>query len=862
MKLVKILLTPPIIAISVALCSAANAADRFVSTSGEWKLSDDGVCYTDLQTAVNEAQAGETVWLQDGFVCETGMGKDSITGYGYPRIDVPNKVITIRSESGEVDLDAGKGAYIRGAKDPESTFADGRGANAIRPLWVRNSNTVIMGLVLENGSTGDHHNYGSGGAIYGACIVSNCLLRNNFAYCGGAIRDSGTKLYNCKLINNTGYNTGYGGGAVFGAAQLYDCLLEGNSSVKNSGEEIFCLNDSATVVPVYSNCVFRNNAKKGSTCLVFTKDVSRAQFYDCKFYGNASECVHGKVELRHCTFYDNSSLAARGNFNGLNLDTAPILVDCVVSNNTAAADGGAVFGCTVRDSFFTNNWVTGSYNGGAASQCVLEGCTIIDCRSSNNGGAVNASSLTNCFIANCTALYGGGVSGNSTLYGTVISNCYASGTGYGGGAIIENEGSKFAAYDSVFVGNSAIKSGGAIYGINKGTGFSGTFSNCQFIANSDSNTAGAVYYNQSGADAVRVTFTDCEFRDNKSTGGGVGALRGLAYCRGCTFADNVSTNGSDRGGAVRANVNNPTLEQMVVLENCVVSNNFVMGEGGGVYGCIVRGGRIVNNTSTYNGGGAHTCFLSDCEIVGNSATNWVESGNSEKGKGGGLYGCSATNCVIAGNRTWARNMAASCGGGGVAYCNLYNCAVTNNWSAYRSAAVHNTGKAYVCYNCLIVGNHAAAQGSGYNFGYIITGEEQNSYPVPENQPQFYNCTIADNMIEGNYYAICAAGLHNCIVWGNSGKGDLHPDRVPTADHTCQKDLTPGTDDKNLNCNPKLTADYRPGYPVKNKGLYYPWMDDENDVRSKDLAGGPRILGAAPDLGCYEPPIPGLMLLVK
>ena len=40
------------------------------------------------------------------------------------------------------------------------------------------------------------------------------------------------------------------------------------------------------------------------------------------------------------------------------------------------------------------------------------------------------------------------------------------------------------------------------------------------------------------------------------------------------------------------------------------------------------------------------------------------------------------------------------------------------------------------------------------------------------------------------------------------------------------------------------------------------MDDENDVRSKDLAGGPRILGAAPDLGCYEPPIPGLMLLVK
>ena len=793
-------------------------------------------------------------------MCKEGQGTESIGGFGYPRIDIPNKAITVRSESGEVDEAAGKGATIRGAKDPASTFADGHGNNAIRPLRVRNSGTVIRGLILEEGRTGDNSvNYGYGGAIYGACIVSNCVLRNNYASCGGAIGDR-SNLYNCVLSNNTGFATGYGGGAVYGFANLYNCLLVDNYSAKGSGAAVYTRSTDTTRVAVYSNCVFRAN--RGPT-VTYEQSGPHGIFYDCEF----SDCAKGGVngtffELYNCRLINNTSRMVVGGNSWT--ASAPLLVDCVISNNTAGADGGAVFACTVRDSFFTNNWVTGSYNGGAASQCVLEGCTIIDCRSSNNGGAVNASSLTNCFIANCTALYGGGVSGNSTLYGTVISNCYASGTGYGGGAIIENEGSKFAAYDSVFVGNSAIKSGGAIYGINKGASFSGTFSNCQFIANSDPSTAGAVYYNQSGADAVRVTFTDCEFRDNKSTGGGVGALRGLVACFGCTFADNISTNGTinPRGGAVRSNADNPTLEQMPILEDCIVSNNFMQGEGGGIYGCIVRGGRIVNNTSTYNGGGAHTCFLSDCEIVGNSATNWVESGNSEKGKGGGLYGCSATNCVIAGNRTWARNMAASCGGGGVAYCNLYNCAVTNNWSAYRSAAVHNTGKAYVCYNCLIVGNHAAAQGSGYNFGYIITGEEQNSYPVPENQPQFYNCTIADNMIEGNYYAICAAGLHNCIVWGNSGKGDLHPDRVPTIDHTCQKDLTPGTDEKNLNCNPRLTVDYRPGYPVKNKGLYYPWMDDENDVRSKDLAGGPRILGAAPDLGCYEPPIPGLMLLVK
>ena len=853
MKLRKFMLTPPIVAISAALCSVANAADRFVSESGEWKLSDDGVCYTDLQTAVNDAQAGETVWLQDGFVCETGKGSSSIQGYGYPRIEVPNKVITIRSESGEVDEAVGKGATIRGAKDPESTYADGRGVNAIRPLWVRNSNTVIMGLVLENGSTGDNANYGVGGAIYGACIVSNCLLRNNFAYCGGAI-GSTSYLYNCVLTNNTGFGTGYGGGAVHGYANLYNCLLVDNYSAKGTGAAVYTRSTDTTKVAVYSNCVFRAN--RGVT-VTYEQSGPHGIFYDCEF----SDCAKGGVsgtffELYNCRLFNNTSRVATGGNSWT--PSAPLLVDCVFSNNTAGADGGAVFACTVRDSFFTNNWVSGSYNGGAASQCVLEGCTIIDCRSSNNGGAVTASSLTNCFIANCTALYGGGVSGNSTLYGTVISNCYASGTGYGGGAIFESEGSKFAAYDSVFVGNSAIKSGGAIYGINKGASFSGTFSNCQFVANLDPSTAGAVYYNQGGANAVRVTFTDCVFRDNQSTAGGTAAVRGVVGMKNCVLSGNISRNGGV--GAVYSGATVDDIDRYAVLEGCVISNNVTEGSGGGVSLSVLRDCKIVGNVADTNGGGAWRCYLSDCEIIGNVSSNVINRSSNIEG-GGGLYGCSATNCLIAGNKALSLWMNYAGNGAGGAYVNLYNCTVTNNHSGYRGAAVYNAMSAYVCYNCLFADNYSEAPNIGYNRGMIIEGEAGNTMPAPEKTPQFYNCTIAGNVAE-HYNIINAAALHNCIVWGNTTPNEeLFPGQV-TADYTCQKDLTPGTDDMNLNCNPRLTVDYRPGHPMKNKGLCYPWMVDEDDVRSKDLAGGPRILGAAPDLGCYEPPIPGLMLIVK
>ena len=42
-----------------------------------------------------------------------------------------------------------------------------------------------------------------------------------------------------------------------------------------------------------------------------------------------------------------------------------------------------------------------------------------------------------------------------------------------------------------------------------------------------------------------------------------------------------------------------------------------------------------------------------------------------------------------------------------------------------------------------------------------------------------------------------------------------------------------------------------------------WMTDAADPRSKDLAGNDRVIGAGPDMGCYErPPKIGFTILVR
>ena len=125
-------------------------------------VTDDGVAhdaYTDLQQAINATQKkAATIWVEDGFVCETGgettdgTGSRITTEYG-PAVDS----LIIRSRSGRWET----GAEIRGryhsAEEP-------CGASSIRCV-APNFGAKFIGFRFVGGST-----TGNGGGIYsGMC---------------------------------------------------------------------------------------------------------------------------------------------------------------------------------------------------------------------------------------------------------------------------------------------------------------------------------------------------------------------------------------------------------------------------------------------------------------------------------------------------------------------------------------------------------------------------------------------------------------------------------------------------------------------------------------------------------------------
>ena len=73
--------------------SSAHSADLYVSARG---LYDGHDAYTDLQSAIRDAQTGDTIWVENGFVCDTGK---TVTGLGASRIFI-DKDIIVRSRSG------------------------------------------------------------------------------------------------------------------------------------------------------------------------------------------------------------------------------------------------------------------------------------------------------------------------------------------------------------------------------------------------------------------------------------------------------------------------------------------------------------------------------------------------------------------------------------------------------------------------------------------------------------------------------------------------------------------------------------------------------------------------------------------
>ena len=131
--------------------------------------------------------------------------------------------------------------------------------------------------------------------------------------------------------------------------------------------------------------------------------------------GDAFRCVYlaGNVSLDGFTLMNGYSSDNGGAV--LCDSTNPVVSNCMMISNTAAANGGAAYlGRLDRCSLFDNSAAAG----GGANASLLTGCALT-ANSAGNGGAVESCMLNHCTLTGNSASVGGGAD-NSTLNNCIV----------------------------------------------------------------------------------------------------------------------------------------------------------------------------------------------------------------------------------------------------------------------------------------------------------------------------------------------------------------------------------------------------------------------------------------------------------
>jgi len=296
--------------------------------------------YPTIQAAIDDASAGDTIWVADG----------RYTGEGNYDIDFKGKAITVKSENGPgnctIDCQRqGRGVYFHSSED---------------------ANSVLDGFTITDGAADKF-----GGGI--RCTVSsptitNCIITGNSA------KDYGGGMYNCYNSNPT----------------ITNCTFSGNSSeslciLGNGGAMANCYNSSPTII----NCTFSANSVSYSGAALYNHKSSSPTIIDCTFRGNSAGRSGGAISNWHgsspalinCRFNWNRSEDTGGAICNY-YDSNPTIKNTIFMGNSAQESAGAI-----------NNYQSSP----ALLNCTLTANQALSCGGMYNGPASN-SKLINCIL--------------------------------------------------------------------------------------------------------------------------------------------------------------------------------------------------------------------------------------------------------------------------------------------------------------------------------------------------------------------------------------------------------------------------------------------------------------------------------
>lgn len=367
---------------------------------------------------------------------------------------------------------------------------------------------------------------------------------------------------------------------------------------------------------------------------------------------------------------------------------------------------------------------------------------------------------------------------------------------------------------------------------------------------------GGIYVDRSALTLTHVTVAD---NYAEWSGGGIYIDNGLLTAANSTIIGNTSF--CDGGGICSDR------GELTVADSTVAGNSAKRGGGICNWGksASIINTRIVGNVARYRGGGidgyAGALTVADSTV----AENFAGSG------GGGIFSDSHGQTTIA-NSTILRNSAGSGGGGirsdtnlsitgstisknssnwdGGGFCNYGTLSIDGSTISDNSSEQHGGGgystKSLTLRNTTVLGNTAPV-GGGLSFGGGLSGSD------PEGTLSLVNVTVAGNTARrgGGITASGKTEMFNSIVALNDS-GDIvghFADRISGTNNMIGGEpgfaAAPVFEEGKLANADALDLSLLEGSAAIDAG-----SNDAAEAET-DLAGNPRIAGAAVDLGAYE-----------
>ena len=553
--------------------------------------------FTDIQTAIDAAGAGDQLWIKTGLYIPNGADTLSARYAINKPLSLFGGFVGTESNLEDRPDDNSNPTVLSGdilGDDVPSNNTINRTDNSRHIIFVDSLMTeavLLDGFTLSGGNTSTSADldayFTNGGAIiaYSPLNLSNNIFSNNFASAGAGVSlmgqgAAGSEINTCTFVSNTATSQSAGimirnssnisiaacvfsdnetsRGAVYPLRSdnisISDCLFSNNSNASGFGGAFFSWNNTNLSL---SSCVFENNSSvNAGVAYIDGRELAPNE--------------PGNLTIENCTFSNNGTIDGFGGALFF-FQTSYLMTDCDFTNNTAiGGSAGAIYNGGDNKSFSISNTEfsgnSGAFGGaiatyGANSVGIIDVCDFNINSANTSGGAVITGFTSDVSFSNCF------FDGNSANFGAA--------------SFSQNDTTAVSFENCIWQSNSAENSGGAL---SSSGGIEISFIRNDFIGNISNGTAGVLnIFEAGGAESLDIgslEIDQCSFLGNiaATQGGAVNISNVDTDIRSSYFFQNGAQD-VGTGGAISINAFDTTSIEVSIINSTLTLNSGTLAGG-------------------------------------------------------------------------------------------------------------------------------------------------------------------------------------------------------------------------------------------------------------------------------------------